>query len=66
MATQRLPRIAFLPGEGAPPLDPLPPLAPWLRPRARHADHPWSAPLAVDALVQHVSGVLAHRPPSSA
>lgn len=28
--------------------------AAWLRRQARHADHPWSAPLAVDALMQGV------------
>ena len=56
----------LLAGERAAPLERLTTLAAWLRAQARHADHPWSAPLAVDALVQHVSGVLAHRPPSSA
>ena len=36
--------------------------AAWLRARARHADHPWSAPLAVEALVQRTRAALAARP----
>jgi DNA polymerase-3 subunit delta' len=56
----------FLADERPVPLDRLTALAGWLRAQARHADHPWSAPLAVDALVQRVSGVLAARPSPSA
>jgi DNA polymerase-3 subunit delta' len=38
--------------------------AAWLRARARHADHPWSAPLAVEALIQRTRAALAARPTS--